>query len=188
MSLYVTGKHKFKGTRQAILKKKKWNKMHSGSLKQFVKIEVLCFLFLASTRGHKCTCPYPSIPPKKFYASGKSAAALGALCYSFFFIIILIIQFHSSSLQVQRLQGRCEQQERQLRTLREELRKTSLGLEAFIITTQHYCLKVGHLDNAMRTLSKTNIVQYHVKYILHLPIHACILLSSSCLPPSRPHR
>ncbi|XP_029304065.1 microtubule-associated tumor suppressor candidate 2 isoform X2 [Cottoperca gobio] len=43
--------------------------------------------------------------------------------------------------EVQRLQGRCEQQERQLGALREELRKTSLGLEAFIITTQHYCLK-----------------------------------------------
>ncbi|XP_067350605.1 microtubule-associated tumor suppressor candidate 2 isoform X2 [Channa argus] len=43
--------------------------------------------------------------------------------------------------EVHRLQGRCEQQERQLRALREELRRTSLGLEAFIITTQHYCLK-----------------------------------------------
>ncbi|KAM9846657.1 microtubule-associated tumor suppressor candidate 2 [Aulostomus maculatus] len=43
--------------------------------------------------------------------------------------------------EVERLQGRCEQQERQLRTLKEELRKSSLGLEAFIITTQHYCLK-----------------------------------------------
>ncbi|XP_031728471.1 microtubule-associated tumor suppressor candidate 2 [Anarrhichthys ocellatus] len=43
--------------------------------------------------------------------------------------------------EVRRLQGRCEQQERQLGALREELRKTSLGLEAFIITTQHYCLK-----------------------------------------------
>lgn len=43
--------------------------------------------------------------------------------------------------EFQRLQGRCEQQERQLKALRDELRKTSLGLEAFIITTQHYCLK-----------------------------------------------
>ncbi|KAK2828665.1 hypothetical protein Q5P01_019699 [Channa striata] len=43
--------------------------------------------------------------------------------------------------EVHRLQGRCEQQERQLRALKEELRRTSLGLEAFIITTQHYCLK-----------------------------------------------
>lgn len=45
--------------------------------------------------------------------------------------------------QVQRLQGRCEQQERQLTVLRQELRKTTLGLEAFIITTQHYCLQVA---------------------------------------------
>ncbi|TNN78996.1 Microtubule-associated tumor suppressor candidate 2 [Liparis tanakae] len=43
--------------------------------------------------------------------------------------------------EVQRLQGRCKQQERQMGALREELKKTSLGLEAFIITTQHYCLK-----------------------------------------------
>lgn len=130
----------------------------------------------------------PLHPPQKILRLWEICSSARCTVLFFFFIIILIIQFHSSSLQVQRLQGRCEQQERQLRTLREELRKTSLGLEAFIITTQHYCLKVGHLDNAMHTLSKTNIVQYHVKYILHLPIHACILLSSSCLPPSRPHR
>ncbi|KAJ0004539.1 hypothetical protein NQD34_010753, partial [Periophthalmus magnuspinnatus] len=43
--------------------------------------------------------------------------------------------------EVQRLQGRCEQQEIQLRALRDQLRRMSLGLEAFIITTQHYCLK-----------------------------------------------
>lgn len=45
--------------------------------------------------------------------------------------------------QVQRLQGRCELQERQLSALREELRRTTLGLEAFIVTTRHYCLKVS---------------------------------------------
>nr|XP_046265757.1 microtubule-associated tumor suppressor candidate 2 [Scatophagus argus] len=54
--------------------------------------------------------------------------------------------------EVQRLQGRCEQQERQLRTLREELRKTSLGLEAFIITTQHYCLKNKTSEENQRKL------------------------------------
>nr|XP_057942744.1 microtubule-associated tumor suppressor candidate 2 homolog isoform X2 [Doryrhamphus excisus] len=43
--------------------------------------------------------------------------------------------------EMERLRGRCEDQERQLRALREELRKTSLGLEVFIVTTQHYCLK-----------------------------------------------
>uniref|UniRef100_A0A3Q2ZDC1 Microtubule associated tumor suppressor candidate 2a n=1 Tax=Kryptolebias marmoratus TaxID=37003 RepID=A0A3Q2ZDC1_KRYMA len=41
------------------------------------------------------------------------------------------------------LQGSCEQQERQLKALRDELKKMSLGLEAFIITTQHYRLKVS---------------------------------------------
>ncbi|XP_042354509.1 microtubule-associated tumor suppressor candidate 2 [Plectropomus leopardus] len=55
--------------------------------------------------------------------------------------------------EVQRLQGRCEQQERQLGALREELRKTSLGLEAFIITTQHYCLKNKTTDENQRKLS-----------------------------------
>ncbi|XP_054610190.1 microtubule-associated tumor suppressor candidate 2 homolog isoform X2 [Dunckerocampus dactyliophorus] len=43
--------------------------------------------------------------------------------------------------EMERLRGRCEEQERHLRALREELRKTSLGLEVFIVTTQHYCLK-----------------------------------------------
>nr|XP_019941732.1 PREDICTED: microtubule-associated tumor suppressor candidate 2-like isoform X2 [Paralichthys olivaceus] len=55
--------------------------------------------------------------------------------------------------EVQRLQGRCEQQERQLRALREELKKTSLGLEAFIITTQHYCLKNKTTEENERKLS-----------------------------------
>ncbi|XP_063750546.1 microtubule-associated tumor suppressor candidate 2-like isoform X2 [Eleginops maclovinus] len=55
--------------------------------------------------------------------------------------------------EVQRLQGRCEQQERQLGALREELRKTSLGLEAFIITTQHYCLKNKTTKENQRKLS-----------------------------------
>ncbi|XP_051256744.1 microtubule-associated tumor suppressor candidate 2 isoform X2 [Dicentrarchus labrax] len=55
--------------------------------------------------------------------------------------------------EVQRLQGRCEQQERQLKALRDELRKTSLGLEAFIITTQHYCLKNKTTEENQRTLS-----------------------------------
>ncbi|XP_039633830.1 microtubule-associated tumor suppressor candidate 2 homolog isoform X2 [Perca fluviatilis] len=55
--------------------------------------------------------------------------------------------------EVQRLQGRCEQQERQLGALKEELRKTSLGLEAFIITTQHYCLKNKTTEENQRKLS-----------------------------------
>ncbi|KAF3840786.1 hypothetical protein F7725_006648 [Dissostichus mawsoni] len=55
--------------------------------------------------------------------------------------------------EVQRLQGRCAQQERQLGALREELKKTSLGLEAFIITTQHYCLKNKTTKENQRKLS-----------------------------------
>ncbi|XP_019903993.2 microtubule-associated tumor suppressor 1 homolog isoform X2 [Esox lucius] len=43
--------------------------------------------------------------------------------------------------EVQRLQSRCEEQDEQLRNLRNELKATNLGLQAFIITTQHYCLQ-----------------------------------------------
>ncbi|XP_023818106.1 microtubule-associated tumor suppressor candidate 2 homolog isoform X2 [Oryzias latipes] len=46
--------------------------------------------------------------------------------------------------EVQRLQGRCEEQEKQLQAMRQELKKASLGLEAFIITTQRFCLKNDH--------------------------------------------
>lgn len=66
--------------------------------------------------------------------------SFAAFSFSFFFSFFFLISFFAT--KVQRLQGRCEQQERQLRALRGELRKTSLGLEAFIITTQHYSLKV----------------------------------------------
>ncbi|XP_078142854.1 microtubule-associated tumor suppressor candidate 2 homolog [Centroberyx gerrardi] len=55
--------------------------------------------------------------------------------------------------EVQRLQGRCEQQERQLSALRDELRKTTLGLEAFIVTTQQYCLKNKNTEEKERELS-----------------------------------
>ncbi|XP_070700151.1 microtubule-associated tumor suppressor candidate 2 [Pempheris klunzingeri] len=55
--------------------------------------------------------------------------------------------------EVQRLQGRCEQQERQLKALRGELKKTSLGLEAFIVTTQHFCLKNKATEENRRKLS-----------------------------------
>ncbi|CAL8398989.1 unnamed protein product [Boreogadus saida] len=54
--------------------------------------------------------------------------------------------------EVQRLQGRYEQQERQLSALREELKKTTLGLQAFIVTTQHYCLKTDHAEEKEKEL------------------------------------
>ncbi|KAM6907522.1 microtubule-associated tumor suppressor candidate 2 [Xenentodon cancila] len=55
--------------------------------------------------------------------------------------------------EVQRLQGCCDQQERQLMALRDALKKTTLGLEAFIITAQHYCLKNETTEESLRALS-----------------------------------
>ncbi|XP_037126581.1 microtubule-associated tumor suppressor candidate 2 homolog [Syngnathus acus] len=56
--------------------------------------------------------------------------------------------------ELERLRGCCERQEKQLRALEEELRKTSLGLEAFIVTTQHYRLK-----NETAEANETNLLQ-----------------------------
>ncbi|KAJ0061667.1 hypothetical protein NL108_005801, partial [Boleophthalmus pectinirostris] len=56
--------------------------------------------------------------------------------------------------EVQRLQSRCEQQETQLRALRDQLRRMSLGLEAFIITTQHYCFKNNTSEENEKKLSQ----------------------------------
>ncbi|XP_066555973.1 microtubule-associated tumor suppressor candidate 2 isoform X2 [Amia ocellicauda] len=42
---------------------------------------------------------------------------------------------------VQRLKEKCEEQARQLQSLQEELKKATLGLEVFAITTQHFCQK-----------------------------------------------
>ncbi|RVE63894.1 hypothetical protein OJAV_G00140840 [Oryzias javanicus] len=55
--------------------------------------------------------------------------------------------------EVQRLQGRCEEQEKQLQALRRELKKASLGLEAFIITTQRFCQKNEHSEENNQKLS-----------------------------------
>nr|XP_015817185.2 microtubule-associated tumor suppressor candidate 2 isoform X2 [Nothobranchius furzeri] len=56
--------------------------------------------------------------------------------------------------EVQRLQGHCEQQEVQLKALRDELKKMSLGLEAFIITSQHYCLKNETTEEIQKELAQ----------------------------------
>lgn len=56
--------------------------------------------------------------------------------------------------KVQRLQGCCEQQEMQLKALRDQLQRMSLGLEAFIITTQHYCRKNKTSEEKERKLSQ----------------------------------
>ncbi|XP_069046286.1 microtubule-associated tumor suppressor candidate 2-like isoform X2 [Lepisosteus oculatus] len=42
---------------------------------------------------------------------------------------------------VQKLKEKCEEQARQLLSLQEELKKATLGLEVFAITTQHFCQK-----------------------------------------------
>ncbi|MED6286235.1 hypothetical protein CHARACLAT_003803, partial [Characodon lateralis] len=55
--------------------------------------------------------------------------------------------------EVQRLQRHCEHQERQLKSLRDELKRASLGLDAFIITTQHYCLKNEASEKGQSKLS-----------------------------------
>ncbi|RXN06832.1 microtubule-associated tumor suppressor candidate 2-like isoform X1 [Labeo rohita] len=44
--------------------------------------------------------------------------------------------------EIQLLQGRCEEQARQLQALQAELKKTSMSLEVFVICTQHFSLKV----------------------------------------------
>uniref|UniRef100_A0A8C3A1R4 Microtubule associated tumor suppressor candidate 2 n=1 Tax=Cyclopterus lumpus TaxID=8103 RepID=A0A8C3A1R4_CYCLU len=43
---------------------------------------------------------------------------------------------------IQQLQERCEQQDLQLQSLQAQLKKASLCLDVFSITTQHFCLKV----------------------------------------------
>ncbi len=45
-------------------------------------------------------------------------------------------------VEMQLLQGRFEEQARQLQTLQTELKKTSMSLEVFVICTQHFSLKV----------------------------------------------
>ncbi|XP_012705454.2 microtubule-associated tumor suppressor candidate 2 isoform X2 [Fundulus heteroclitus] len=55
--------------------------------------------------------------------------------------------------EVQRLQRHCEHQEKQLKALRDELRRASLGLDAFIVTAQHYCLKNEAAENGRSKLS-----------------------------------
>lgn len=83
----------------------------------------------------------------------NSAAPFGP-CSVLFIPVLFCVAF-----QVQRLQGRCEQQERQLKALRDELRKTSLGLEAFIVTTQHYCLKVANWNDTVHSITLITILR-----------------------------
>lgn len=45
---------------------------------------------------------------------------------------------------IQQLRERCEQQDLQLQSLQAQLKKASLCLDVFTITTQHFCHKVGY--------------------------------------------
>lgn len=45
---------------------------------------------------------------------------------------------------IQQLRERCEQQALQLQSLQAQLKKASLCLDVFSITTQHFCHKVGY--------------------------------------------
>lgn len=45
---------------------------------------------------------------------------------------------------IQQLRERCEQQDLQLQSLQAQLKKASLCLDVFTITTQHFCHKVGN--------------------------------------------
>ncbi|XP_037544078.1 microtubule-associated tumor suppressor candidate 2 homolog [Nematolebias whitei] len=53
----------------------------------------------------------------------------------------------------ERLQGHGERQERQLKILTDQLKNMSLGLDAFIIVSQHYCLKNETAEECQRKLS-----------------------------------
>ena len=110
----------------------------------------------------------------------------------------VLLYFNIASLppcaaQVQRLQGRYEQQERQLSALREELKKTTLGLQAFIVTTQHYCLKVcPHPLIAHPHLSHPLIAHPHPlspspRSPSHCPPSPSFTLTSLTLNLSQPH-
>ncbi|KAM4726251.1 microtubule-associated tumor suppressor candidate 2 homolog [Anableps anableps] len=72
--------------------------------------------------------------------------------------------------EVQRLQSYCDRQERQLKALRDELRRASLGLDAFIITTQQYCLKKETAEEGQIKLSlelqkaKEEMTSYSVRW------------------------
>ncbi|XP_072514235.1 microtubule-associated tumor suppressor candidate 2 isoform X2 [Salminus brasiliensis] len=55
--------------------------------------------------------------------------------------------------EVLRLQAYCEEQAGQLEALRAELRRSTLGLDAFAICTQHFCLKSENAEHKEKDLS-----------------------------------
>ncbi|XP_017537295.1 microtubule-associated tumor suppressor candidate 2 isoform X1 [Pygocentrus nattereri] len=55
--------------------------------------------------------------------------------------------------EVLRLQAHCEEQAGQLQALRAELRRSTLGLDAFAVCTQHFCLKSENAKAKEKDLS-----------------------------------
>ncbi|KAG1970619.1 microtubule-associated tumor suppressor candidate 2 isoform X2 [Pimephales promelas] len=67
--------------------------------------------------------------------------------------------------ELQLLQGRYEEQAKQLQALHTELKKTSLGLEVFVICTQHFSLKCESAEEKERELSQElSRIQHEVAF------------------------
>ncbi|XP_051542301.1 microtubule-associated tumor suppressor candidate 2-like isoform X2 [Myxocyprinus asiaticus] len=67
--------------------------------------------------------------------------------------------------ELQLLQGRCEEQSKQLQALQTELKKTSVGLDVFVICTQHFCLKSESAEEKERELSQElSRIQHEVAF------------------------
>ncbi|XP_056103740.1 microtubule-associated tumor suppressor candidate 2 isoform X2 [Rhinichthys klamathensis goyatoka] len=67
--------------------------------------------------------------------------------------------------ELQLLQGRYEEQAKQLQALHTELKKTSLGLEVFVICTQHFSLKSESAEEKERELSQElSRIQHEVAF------------------------
>ncbi|XP_051540462.1 microtubule-associated tumor suppressor candidate 2-like isoform X2 [Myxocyprinus asiaticus] len=67
--------------------------------------------------------------------------------------------------ELQLLQGHCEKQSRQLQALQTELKKTSMGLDVFVICTQHFCLKSESAEEKERELSQElSRIQHEVAF------------------------
>ncbi|XP_016383765.1 microtubule-associated tumor suppressor candidate 2-like [Sinocyclocheilus rhinocerous] len=67
--------------------------------------------------------------------------------------------------EIQLLQGRCEEQARQLQTLQTELKKTSMSLEVFVVCTQHFAFKSESAEEKERELSQElSRIQHEVAF------------------------
>ncbi|KAG9348424.1 hypothetical protein JZ751_002159 [Albula glossodonta] len=68
----------------------------------------------------------------------------------------------SERLLVLRLREQCEEQAQQLEGLQAELRKATLGLEVFAITTQHFCYKTPWVSVGRNADSSDNCALFAV--------------------------